>query len=118
MKRLTGLLIICFFVISIASETFAQGRRIPASLRAQVTQRLGTDTDITLDFGRPGVKGRKIWGGLVPYGLYPGDNYSDGKPYPWRAGANQNTTIELAAQYYHKPLRFSRKSYRIGRLIQ
>ncbi|MFC1492346.1 DUF2911 domain-containing protein [candidate division KSB1 bacterium] len=97
MKRVIGFLVICCFMLSISSDTLAQRSRIPASLRAQVTQRLGTDTDITFDFGRPGVKGRKIWGGQVPYGFAPGNDYSDGKPFPWRAGANENTTIEFNA---------------------
>ncbi|MBU4254289.1 MAG: DUF2911 domain-containing protein, partial [Acidobacteria bacterium] len=39
---------------------------------------------------------REIWGKLVPYGLAPGNRYSDDKPYPWRAGANENTTIEFS----------------------
>jgi hypothetical protein len=57
---------------------------------------VGVDTVITIEYSRPGVKGRKIWGELVPYGLAPGNSYSDNKPFPWRAGANQNTTIELS----------------------
>ncbi|MFQ5675479.1 MAG: DUF2911 domain-containing protein, partial [bacterium] len=44
---------------------------------------------------RPGVKGRKIWGELVPYGMAPGTRFSNDKPFPWRAGANENTTIEF-----------------------
>jgi hypothetical protein len=32
---------------------------------------------------------------MVPYGLSPGNGYSNGNPFPWRAGANENTTIEL-----------------------
>jgi len=51
-----------------------------ASQRAQVSQRVGLTT-ITISYHRPLVKGRKIWGGLVPYGEV------------WRAGANENTTI-------------------------
>ena len=50
------------------------------SQHAVVTQRIGV-TDITLNYHRPLVNGRKIWGGLVPYGQV------------WRAGANENTTI-------------------------
>ncbi len=46
-------------------------------------QRVGV-TDITIDYHRPLVNGRKIWGGLVPLGDV------------WRAGANQNTTIEFS----------------------
>ena len=50
------------------------------SQRAQVAQRVGI-TDITISYHRPLVAGRKVWGGLVPYGQV------------WRAGANENTTI-------------------------
>ena len=50
------------------------------SQRAIVTQRIGL-TDITINYHRPLVNGRKIFGGLVPYGEV------------WRAGANENTTI-------------------------
>jgi tetratricopeptide (TPR) repeat protein len=47
-------------------------------------QRIGI-TDIIVNYSRPGVKGRKIWGEVVPF--------DGGKPIPWRAGANENTTI-------------------------
>lgn len=50
------------------------------SQHATVTQRLGI-TDITVDHSRPSVKGRTIWGDVVPYDQV------------WRAGANENTTI-------------------------
>ncbi len=50
------------------------------SQHAVVTQRIGI-TDITINYHRPLVNKRKIWGGLVPYGQV------------WRAGANENTTI-------------------------
>jgi hypothetical protein len=51
------------------------------SQRAVAMQRVGL-TDITITYHRPLVKGRKIWGGIVPYGQV------------WRAGANENTTIQ------------------------
>ena len=50
------------------------------SQHATVMQRIGT-TDITIDYHRPSVKGRTIWGDVVPY------------EQVWRAGANENTTI-------------------------
>jgi hypothetical protein len=53
------------------------------SQAAQVKQRIAL-TDITVTYHRPLVNGRKIWGGLVPYGKV------------WRAGANENTTIEFS----------------------
>jgi len=50
------------------------------SQHAVVTQRIGL-TDITVNYHRPLVNGRQVWGKLVPYGQV------------WRAGANENTTI-------------------------
>ncbi len=97
MKRLSILVLtlVLSFLLVLPSTTFAQRNQVRASLKASVTQRLGVDTDITIDYSRPGVKGRKIWGELVPYGMAPGNKYSNNKPYPWRAGANENTTIEF-----------------------
>ncbi|HEX3555731.1 MAG TPA: DUF2911 domain-containing protein [Thermoanaerobaculia bacterium] len=53
------------------------------SPNAWVSQMVGV-TKITITYSRPGVKGRKIWGGLVPYGEV------------WRSGANENTTISFS----------------------
>jgi len=86
-------LAVSLLLISVSTIT-AQGDSIPKSLKASVSQNLGLDTEITFEFSRPGVKGRKIWGDLVPYGLTPGNKYSEEKPFPWRAGANKNSTIE------------------------
>jgi hypothetical protein len=52
------------------------------SQHSAVTQRIGI-TDITITYSRPLVKGRPIWGKLVPYNEV------------WRTGANENTTIKL-----------------------
>lgn len=67
-----------------APETHAQSLlNLPRpSQHALVSQRLGI-TDINIIYSRPLVNSRKIWGGLVPYGQV------------WRAGANENTTIEF-----------------------
>lgn len=51
----------------------------PATLK----QQLGI-TDIEISYNRPGVKGRKIFGGLVPYGEI------------WRTGANTATKISFS----------------------
>ncbi len=53
------------------------------SQKAEITQRIGV-TNITISYHRPLANGRKIWGGLVPYGQV------------WRAGANENTTISFS----------------------
>ncbi len=71
--------------------------RIQPSQKASVTQYIGNDTGITFTYSRPGVKGRKIYGAIVPYGMEKGNKYSDNKPFPWRAGANANTTIEVSS---------------------
>ena len=87
------------FVLLLFFVTAAQGqqkKKPRLSLKAGVFQRIGIDTDINISYSRPGVKGRKIWGGLVPYGLAPGDNESHNKPFPWRGGANECTTIEFS----------------------
>ncbi len=98
MKRhglIWGFVLVLACLLVSPSAVLAQGAKVPASLKASVTQGLGTDALITISYSRPGVKGRKIWGDLVPYGMAPGNKYSKDKPFPWRAGANQNTTIEF-----------------------
>jgi Protein of unknown function (DUF2911) len=54
-----------------------------ASPRAQVMQSVGL-TDITVEYHSPAVRGRNVWGGLVPYDQV------------WRAGANENTIITFS----------------------
>lgn len=94
--RSATLAIVALAFWSLQPDLSAQGQRVRPSLKASVSQTLGVDTNITIQYSRPGVKGRKIWGELVPYGMAPGNNYSEGKPFPWRAGANEKTTIELS----------------------
>lgn len=64
--------------------------------KASVTERIGI-TDVTVSYDRPAVKGRegKIWGQLVPVG-YTDLNFGTSKASPWRAGANECTTIEFS----------------------
>ena len=92
-----GTIIAVIGLAVIPLTALAQGDGPRPSLAATVSQRLGTETDITIQYSRPGVKGRTVWGDLVPYGLAPGNNYSNGNPFPWRAGANENTTIEFGS---------------------
>jgi hypothetical protein len=49
---------------------------------AKVSQMVGL-TEIAVDYSSPAVRGRKIWGGLVPYGKL------------WRTGANQATKLTV-----------------------
>lgn len=55
-----------------------------ASPACTLKQRVGL-TDITIVYSRPGVKGRVIFGGIVPYG------------HVWRTGANMATRISFSA---------------------
>jgi tetratricopeptide (TPR) repeat protein len=61
---------------------------------AIVTQTIGIST-ISVNYSRPSVKGREIWGKLVPYG-WNVQNFGAGNSAPWRAGANENTIIKFS----------------------
>jgi len=54
-----------------------------ASQHATITQRVGL-TDVSIDYSRPNMRGREIFGGLVPYGKV------------WRTGANAPTKIKFS----------------------
>ena len=90
-----AILLGAIFLASCSLTSLAQNNKPRESTVASVTQRIGTDTDVTINYSWPPVKGRKIWGDVVPYGMSPGNKWSKDKPYPWRAGANENTTIEI-----------------------
>jgi hypothetical protein len=64
--------------------------------RALVAEQIGI-TDITIRYSRPDVKKREghIWGELVPVG-YAEQGFGYSKAAPWRAGENENTTIEFS----------------------
>ncbi len=66
-----------------ATTAVAQTRTPRPSPGAKLTQTVGV-TDITINYSRPGVKGRTIWGDLVPYDKV------------WRTGANEATTISFS----------------------
>ena len=66
--------------ISFSLLGFSQFNVPTASPRQKVEQQFSM-TKISVDYGRPGVKGRKVFGELVPYGKV------------WRAGANGATKI-------------------------
>ena len=71
-----------------AAQTAAQAAiETPApSPKARVEQRVGI-TDVSIDYSSPGVKGRKIWGEVVPYDKV------------WRAGANAPTKLTVSRDF-------------------
>ncbi|MEI9920045.1 MAG: DUF2911 domain-containing protein [Bacteroidota bacterium] len=87
------LLLISFVVIvsfNARSQAQVATPRTP-SPGATVTQTIGIST-VSINYSRPSVKGRNVWGELVPFGW----NTNGINDAPWRAGANENTVIELS----------------------
>ena len=76
----TKLLLTLFVLCGAIVQSTAQLVLPQASPAASVMQTAGL-TDITIDYSSPGVKGRTIFGGLVPYNQI------------WRTGANASTKI-------------------------
>jgi hypothetical protein len=71
---------VAVFMMAAYADVNAQLQLPRPSPGATVTQTIGL-TDATVEYSSPGVKGREIFGGLVPYGEL------------WRTGANSSTTI-------------------------
>lgn len=66
-----------------AAPVAAQVKLPKASPGASIKTEIGI-TDVVIEYHRPGVKGRKVWGELVPFGQV------------WRMGANEATTIQFS----------------------
>ncbi len=83
MKKLESKFTLLLFTLLLSAGTFAQNVTVPnVSQKSVITQRLGL-SDVTITYHSPSAQGRKVFGGLVPYGAI------------WRAGANENTTIHF-----------------------
>ena len=80
MRSIRVLAVAALATAALASAAGAQLQLPRPSPKATVTQQLGL-TDLSLSYSRPGVKGRTIWGELVPLDK------------PWRTGANEATTF-------------------------
>jgi len=97
-KHLKSFLLILLLQVSFAGWVKAQLTALPkgGNKRATVSEQIGI-TDVVIRYNRPGVKKREghIWGELIPVG-YTELGYGAKKPAPWRAGANENTTIEFS----------------------
>jgi tetratricopeptide (TPR) repeat protein len=75
-------LFLLLFVLIISTQIKAQLELPRVSPKASVSQTVGY-CNITVEYYRPAVKGRDIWGALVPFGQI------------WRTGANDATTIQF-----------------------
>ena len=77
------LVFVSYFFSALPPAKAQDALRLPqSSPKAVLTQTIGI-SDITVTYYRPGVKGRKIYGELVPYGQL------------WRTGANNATTVHF-----------------------
>ena len=76
-------IILCLLVLAFAIPSQAQIQTPQPSPSSKIEQKVGL-TDVTVTYSRPGVKGRKVFGDLVPFGKL------------WRTGANANTVITFS----------------------
>jgi len=84
MRKLSLCPVAALATLMLVPAAWAQQLDLPRpSPKATVTQTVGL-TDVTILYCRPSVRGRAIWGGLVPYDQV------------WRTGANEATTITFA----------------------
>lgn len=87
MKRYLFRLLFLFLIITTGTIASAQVKLPQASPESFVRQTIGL-TDVSVHYHAPGVKGRKVFGGLVPYGKL------------WRAGANDATLITFTDELF------------------
>lgn len=94
------LTILILTILFFASKSFAQNgkQEVRLSPKAEVMQQVGL-TDIQILYGRPGVKGRTIWGKLVPFDAV------------WRAGANEATKITFSTDVIIEGKKLKKGSY-------
>lgn len=84
--------LVALMIISVDAQPITTPRA--ASPAAKAIQTIGLST-ITIDYSRPAVRERQIWGGLVHYG-YQSLGFGTATAAPWRAGANENTVITFS----------------------
>ncbi|MFN8352985.1 MAG: DUF2911 domain-containing protein [Spirosomataceae bacterium] len=95
MKKL--LLLGCWLGSLVANAQYLTTPADGGNKKASVSERIGL-TDVTIQYDRPAVKGRdgKIWGQVVHFG-FKDLGFGPSKAAPWRAGANENTTITFSS---------------------
>lgn len=76
--------IVLITAIAIASYAAEAQVKTPAPSPAATVEQVVGLTDVTINYSRPSMKGRKIFGDLVPFGKL------------WRTGANQNSMISFS----------------------
>lgn len=87
-------------MLCIAVSTNAQIETPAPSPFGKIEQEVGL-TDVSIEYSRPGLKGRTIFGDLVPYGEV------------WRTGANANTKITFSTDVMINGKKLKKGSYSI-----
>lgn len=90
--RTAGVLLLAFSAMNVLAQPVTTPRT--PSPAATVTQKIGIST-VSVNYSRPKVNNRQVWGALVPYG-WNVQSFGTGNSAPWRAGANENTVLELS----------------------
>ncbi len=95
-KNMTLRLFAMVAILALSTTGWTQGITTPrtASPAAAISQTIGIST-VSINYSRPAVRGREIWGQLVPYS-WNKQGFGSGFLAPWRAGANENTVIEFS----------------------
>lgn len=98
MKQLLLLVLLSTVICNINAQLSLTMLPSGGNKKASVSEQIGL-TQVTIHYDRPGVKGRegKVWGQIVPAG-FTDPEFGSSKSSPWRAGANENTTIEFSTE--------------------
>jgi len=80
MKKVFHFKAVAFLAVALLVSTFAFAQKPAASPRDSVSGKIGSAM-VSINYGAPSVRGRKIFGGLQPWDKM------------WRGGANQATTL-------------------------
>ncbi len=84
MKNQDMMRVLVVFVAIFASiQTFGQDDKASRPSPPAEVSKKTTAATVTINYGQPSVKGREVWGKLVPFGQV------------WRAGANEATTFQV-----------------------
>jgi hypothetical protein len=99
-KFFLSTIFISFIVLGFISQSVAQDylKKLRVSPKAELMQVVGL-TKVTISYSRPGVKGRKIWGVLVPYDKV------------WRGGADEATKFTFTTDVKIEGKKLSSGSY-------
>ncbi len=90
--KLLSFLFLFSSMLTVRSQAITTPRT--PSPAAAISQTIGIST-VDVNYSRPSVKNREIWGKLVPYG-WNVQAFGTGNSAPWRAGANENTVIRFS----------------------